>query len=103
MERREKTEFLLEQMRFLIMVAREKDAEKGVEGKQDAVSGGEADWIKVRVAGRKVNESFLAQKENEVNLKEIVDSYVLNPNFIGPQTEILRYDDSICPESQSVP
>lgn len=97
MERREKTEFLLEQMRFLIMVAREKDAEKGVEGKQDAVSGGEADWIKVRVAGRKVNESFLAQKENEVSLEEVVDSHVLNLNFIGPQTEILRYDDSICP------
>ena len=85
------------------MVAREKDAEKGVEGKQDAVSGGEADWIKVRVAGRKVNESFLAQKENEVNPKEVVDWHVLNLDFIGSQTEILRYDDSICPESQSVP
>ncbi|THH02597.1 hypothetical protein EW026_g267 [Hermanssonia centrifuga] len=65
MERREKTEFLLEQMRFLIMIAREKDTEKGVEGKKDAINGGESEWIKVRVAGRKVNESFLTQKENE--------------------------------------
>ncbi len=67
MERREKTEFLLEQMRFLIMIAREKDTEKGVEGKKDAINGGESEWIKVRVAGRKVNESFLTQKENEVS------------------------------------
>lgn len=66
MERREKTEFILEQMRFLIMVAREKDIEKGVEGKKDTIGGGEADWVKVRVAGRKINESFLTQKENEV-------------------------------------
>ncbi|KAJ3556058.1 hypothetical protein NM688_g2234 [Phlebia brevispora] len=81
MERREKTEFLLEQMRFLIMVAREKDAEKGVEGKKDAVSGGEADWIKVRVAGRKVNEGFLAEKENEdLKLKyyDLMIQYALN-------------------------
>ncbi|KAI0347847.1 PCI-domain-containing protein [Trametopsis cervina] len=65
MERREKTEFLLEQMRFLIMVAREKDAEKGQEGTSNAIGGGEAEWVKVRVAGRKVNEAFLTQKENE--------------------------------------
>ncbi|KAI0706150.1 PCI-domain-containing protein [Cytidiella melzeri] len=65
MERREKTEFILEQMRFLIMVAREKDAEKGQEGQSNAIGGGEGDWVKVRVAGRKVNETFLTQKENE--------------------------------------
>lgn len=68
MERREKTEFILEQMRFLIMVAREKDKDKGVEGKKDAVVGGEADWVKVRVSGRKVSEKFLEDKENEVRL-----------------------------------
>ena len=66
MERREKTEFILEQMRFLIMVAREKDKDKGVEGKKDALVGGDADWVKVRVAGRKVSEKFLEEKENEV-------------------------------------
>lgn len=66
MERREKTEFLLEQMRLLILVAREKDAEKGIEGKSDAIGGGDADWVKVRVAGRKVNETFLTQEGNEV-------------------------------------
>jgi 26S proteasome regulatory subunit N5 len=68
MERREKTEFILEQMRFLIMVAREKDSEKGQEGQTNAIGGGEADWIKVRVAGRKINEAFLTQESNEVCL-----------------------------------
>lgn len=67
MERREKTEFLLEQMRLLILVAREKDAEMGQEGKTHAIGGGETEWVKVRVAGRKVNEGFLLQKENEVS------------------------------------
>ncbi|KAI0080349.1 26S proteasome non-ATPase regulatory subunit 12 [Panus rudis PR-1116 ss-1] len=65
MERREKTEFILEQMRLLIALARIKDSEKGVEGKKDAVNGGDSEWIKVRVGGRKVNEGFLAQPENE--------------------------------------
>ena len=69
MERREKTEFILEQMRFLIMTAREKDKEKGVEGKKDAVVGGDADWVKVRVGGRKVSEKFLEEKENEVRFR----------------------------------
>ena len=69
MERREKTEFILEQMRFLIMVAKEKDKEKGVEGKKDAVVGGDADWVKVRVGGRKVSEKFLEEKENEVRIR----------------------------------
>ncbi|PCH33904.1 26S proteasome non-ATPase regulatory subunit 12 [Wolfiporia cocos MD-104 SS10] len=65
MERREKTEFILEQMRLLIALARLKDAEVGQEGKKDSIGGGEAEWIKVRVGGRKVNESFLKEKENE--------------------------------------
>ncbi|KAL1677453.1 hypothetical protein EV122DRAFT_214152 [Schizophyllum commune] len=43
MERREKTEFILEQMRLLIS----------------------GEWVKVRVGGRKVNEEFLKEKENE--------------------------------------
>ncbi|KAF5352344.1 hypothetical protein D9756_006037 [Leucocoprinus leucothites] len=66
MERREKTEFILEQMRLLIAVARRKDAEegKGKDGK-DTLGGGEAEWVKVRVGGRKVNEQFLTEKENE--------------------------------------
>ncbi|OCH94729.1 hypothetical protein OBBRIDRAFT_722283 [Obba rivulosa] len=66
MDRREKTEFILEQMRLLIRLARVKDAEVGVEGKKDAIGGGEAEWVKVRVGGRKVNEEFLKEKENEV-------------------------------------
>ncbi|KAH8119944.1 26S proteasome non-ATPase regulatory subunit 12 [Phellopilus nigrolimitatus] len=64
MERKEKTEFLLEQMRLLVLVARGKDAEDRKEGKDD-LSRGEADWIKVRVGGRKVNEGFLKEKGNE--------------------------------------
>jgi len=66
MERREKTEFILEQMRLLIAVARIKDDEqgKGKDGK-DTLGGGEAEWVKVRVGGRKVNEQFLTEKENE--------------------------------------
>ncbi|CAE6470744.1 unnamed protein product [Rhizoctonia solani] len=58
MTRREKTEFLLEQMRLLVLVANMK-AEAGKS--QD----GEAEWIKVRVGGRKVNEAFLKEAENE--------------------------------------
>ncbi|KAK7468686.1 proteasome regulatory particle subunit [Stygiomarasmius scandens] len=64
MERREKTEFILEQMRLLIAVARQKDEETKAQGK-DSLSGGETEWVKVRVGGRKVNEGFLKEKENE--------------------------------------
>lgn len=64
MERREKTDFILEQMRLLIALARLKDAESGKEGKD--LGGGEAEWVKARVGGRKVNEDFLKQEENEV-------------------------------------
>lgn len=68
MDRREKTRFILEQMRVLIAVARAKDQralEKG-EG-TDGLAAGEPEWVKVRVSGRKINESFLTEKENEVN------------------------------------
>ncbi|KAA1468067.1 PCI-domain-containing protein [Dentipellis sp. KUC8613] len=64
MERREKTEFILEQMRLLIIVARLKDSESGTD-KNDPMGGGEAEWVKVRVGSRKINEEFLKQKENE--------------------------------------
>ncbi|KAI0361366.1 hypothetical protein OH77DRAFT_1417609 [Trametes cingulata] len=64
MDRREKTEFILEQMRLLIALARLKDGEIGKEGK-DSIGGGEAEWVKVRVGGRKVNEEFLKDKANE--------------------------------------
>ncbi len=70
MERREKTEFLLEQMRLLVLVARPKDAEDVKEGK-DEISRGETDWLKVRVGGRKVSETFLKEKANQVCLNTI--------------------------------
>lgn len=67
MQRREKTEFLLEQVRLLIAVARQKDEEsKKISGKE-GLSGGEAEWIKAKVGGRKVSENFLKEKENEVS------------------------------------
>lgn len=78
MERREKTEFLLEQVRLLIAVARQKDAEMGKGGK-DALGGGEAEWVKARVGGRKVNENFLAEKENEVRATSF--KFALNNNL----------------------
>ena len=33
---------------------------------ENALGGGEGEWVKVRVGGRKVNEEFLKEKENEV-------------------------------------
>jgi 26S proteasome regulatory subunit N5 len=74
MERREKTEFILEQMRLLITVARQKDDELGKKDGKDSLVGGEAEWIKVRVGGRKVNEEFLKDKDNEV-CDEFVSAY----------------------------
>lgn len=65
MQRREKTEFILEQMRLLIAVARQKDAEAEKKDSKD-LGGGEAEWIKARVGGRKINEEFLKEKDNEV-------------------------------------
>ena len=70
MERREKTEFILEQMRLLIAVANQKDAEKDKDGKE-TTGGGEAEWVKARVGGRKVNEEFLKDKKNEVRSSEL--------------------------------
>lgn len=88
MERREKTEFILEQMRLLIAVARLKDAESGKDGK-DAMGGGEGEWVKVRVGSRKVNEEFLKEKANEV-CSSFYWSYITrNKLSAGSQTQIL--------------
>ena len=73
MERREKTEFILEQMRLLIAVARQKDAEVEKKDGNDSLGGGEAEWVKVRVGGRKVNEEFLKDKDNEVSPATPID------------------------------
>ena len=50
---------------------REKDKDKGIEGKKDAIAGGDTYWVQVRVAGRKVSEKFLEEKENEVRLRPL--------------------------------
>ncbi|KAJ8586527.1 PCI-domain-containing protein [Rhizopogon salebrosus TDB-379] len=65
MERREKTEFILEQMRLLIAVARLKDEEIPAKVGKSTLGGGEPEWTKAKVGGRKVNESFLKEKANE--------------------------------------
>jgi len=75
MERREKTEFILEQMRLLIKVARQKDAEQGDLKAKGGMGGGEAEWIKVKVGGRKVNEEFLKDKANEASTQSTQISY----------------------------
>lgn len=85
MERREKTEFLLEQMRLLIGVAKLKDEEAkkakqsretGQESSSSAFADGEAEWAKVRVGGRKVNEPFLKEKANEVSKAHLSSSFL---------------------------
>lgn len=76
MDRKEKTEFLLEQMRLLVAVARTKDTEgkelkaKGTQDKDEskvATLDGDTEWLKVRVGGRRVPEAFLAEEGNEAN------------------------------------
>lgn len=63
MELREKIEILLEQMRLLMLVARLKDEQAATKG---GLADGEADWVKMRVGGRKVNETFLQKPESQV-------------------------------------
>jgi hypothetical protein len=63
MELREKIEILLEQMRLLMLVARIKDEQAAAAG---GLADGEADWVKMRVGGRKVNEGFVNKPENKV-------------------------------------
>ncbi|KAJ7070762.1 PCI domain-containing protein [Mycena amicta] len=65
MDRREKTEFILEQMRLLVIVARLKDAEVDTKTGKEVMGGGENEWVKVRVGGRKINEEFLKETANE--------------------------------------
>ncbi|KAI6031578.1 hypothetical protein BKA83DRAFT_393571 [Pisolithus microcarpus] len=61
MERREKTEFILEQIRLLIALARLKDDEVAKTTEKEGKIG-------LGVGGRKVNETFLKEKENELAL-----------------------------------
>ena len=65
MERKEKTEFILEQMRLLIAVAKVKDETAAKDGK-DSLADGDPEWSKVRVGSRKINEDFLKDPENQV-------------------------------------
>jgi 26S proteasome regulatory subunit N5 len=88
MDRREKTEFILEQMRLLIAVARLKDAELDKNGKE-VLGGGESEWVKVRVGGRKINEEFLKEKDNEVRASAIAFSIIASSQPPGSQTEVL--------------
>jgi len=92
MERREKTEFILEQMRLLIAVARQKDTKAETKEGKESLGGGEAEWIKVRVGGRKVNEEFLKEKDNEVNFS-IIKSVIGISIYISNQDLKLKYYD----------
>ena len=102
MERREKTEFLLEQMRLLVLVAKGKDAVTDSSNKDTLGSGGETDWIKVRVGGRKVNEGFLQEKGNEVR-SVFHGTSVVSDKHLGLETEILRPHDPICSSRLRIP
>lgn len=63
MELREKIEILLEQMRLLMLVARIKDGQAAAAG---GLADGEAEWVKMRVGSRKINETFINKVENKV-------------------------------------
>lgn len=102
MERREKTEFILEQMRLLITVAKLKDEESGTDGK-DAMGGGEGEWVKTRVGSRKINEEFLKEKDNEVCLEMAVQCDHGTHVSVGPQTQILRNDGPAWPSLHCIP
>lgn len=92
MERKEKTEFILEQMRLLVLVAKEKDKEAKASKEKAAVSltgdkkvlaaDGEAEWIKVRVGGRKVHEGFISEKGNEVGFYCLVGRSLRGANEV---------------------
>lgn len=103
MDRKEKTEFILEQMRLLVIVAKEKDA-KAKASKETAVdkdkkvlaADGETEWIKVRVGGRKIHEGFLTDKGNEVaSISIYVGDGAADRAVEGAETQVLRFDDSI--------
>ena len=59
MELREKTEFILEQMRLLIAVAQLKGSQqhKG----RDSLTGGDSEWIRAKATGRKIDEKYLCE------------------------------------------
>ena len=91
MERKEKTEFILEQMRLLIAVAKIKDEAAAKDGK-DSLSDGDPEWTKVRVGSRKINEDFLKDPENQVcSLPHCEITRALNP----AQESKLRYYDML--------
>ncbi|KAJ7431950.1 hypothetical protein B0H11DRAFT_2261224 [Mycena galericulata] len=64
MERREKTKFILEQMRFLIVVAWLKAAELDKNDKE-VLGGSETEWVKVRVGAGKSTKSFSKRKRTK--------------------------------------
>jgi len=93
MKRREKTEFILEQMRLLIAVARQKDTKAETKEGKESLGGGEAEWIKVRVGGRKVNEEFLKEKDNEVIFFFYHKGRNWHLNYVSNQDLKLKYYD----------
>ncbi|KAG8850824.1 hypothetical protein FRB91_008741 [Serendipita sp. 411] len=62
MELKEKIEILLEQMRLLMLVAKLKDEQAAAAG---GLADGEADWVKMRIGSKKVNEGFINKPENK--------------------------------------
>ncbi|KAG8834346.1 hypothetical protein FRC17_009114 [Serendipita sp. 399] len=62
MELKEKIEMLLEQMRLLMLVAKLKDEQAAAAG---GLADGEADWVKMRIGAKKVNEGFINKPENK--------------------------------------
>ena len=73
MERREKVDFVLEQMRLLKVLE---------------------DWDKVAIVAKRINLKWLAEKDHEVSPAH--SSHSISDAFeTGPQTSILRVDDSL--------
>ncbi|TFK56583.1 hypothetical protein OE88DRAFT_36148 [Heliocybe sulcata] len=94
MERREKTKFLLEQMRLLIAVARQKDAEVDKD-KKESLAGGDAEWVKVKVGGRKVNEEFLKEKENEELKLKYYDLMIQHALHHSAYLDVAKYYEKV--------
>ncbi|KAG7098977.1 hypothetical protein E1B28_000864 [Marasmius oreades] len=90
MERREKTEFILEQMRLLIAVARRKDETAKDKGK-DSTTDGESEWVKARVGGRKVNEEFLKEKDNEDLKLKYYDLMIQHALHYSSYLDVAKY------------
>ena len=99
MERREKTEFLIEQMRLLVALANAKDKQAG----KDSLGDGEAEWVKVRVGGRKVNEGFLTNDGNKVRHVMEFPFVVVPQSLAGSENEVLRSHDQVCSASGCIP